>query len=259
MFTFANKIIRGVQWRTKLLREGIFVHPDELHVLPEQVHLRQLLEHLKVDCVFDVGANAGQYATMLRKKAKFTGRIVSFEPIPKLAAEIRQAAETDPSWEMEEVALANHNGHQEMNLMVRDQFSSLGTPDHEQTSRFIGMNEPTQRILVKTETLKSAYVRLKQKYGFQRPFLKMDTQGFDVEILKSGAEMASDFVGLQSELAVKKIYRESVDFREAISYYNQLGFELSAFVPNNGGHFPELIETDCIMVRSDLMKRQECR
>ena len=65
--------------------------------------------------------------------------------------------------------------------------------------------------------------------------------------------MLANFVGLQSELAIKKIYEEAIDFREAITSYEELGFVLSAFVPNNQGHFPLLVETDCIMVRKELI------
>ena len=39
---------------------------EELHLVHERVHLRRLFSHLGVDCVFDVGANRGQYAQMLR-------------------------------------------------------------------------------------------------------------------------------------------------------------------------------------------------
>jgi len=61
-------------------------------------------------------------------------------------------------------------------------------------------------------------------------------------------------VGLQSELAIKKIYESSVDFRDALTFYQSLGFELSALVPNNAGYFPVLIEIDCIMGRKDILK-----
>jgi hypothetical protein len=37
------------------------------------------------------------------------------------------------------------------------------------------------------------------------------------------------------------------DYRVALDFYQAAGFELSAFVPNNFGHFPELVEMDCIM------------
>src|SRR6185503_14223092 len=66
------------------------VDKRRLNLLPEQTHLRRLLAHLDVDCVFDVGANTGQYAEMLRRRAGFRGRIVSFEPIPEAASEVRR-------------------------------------------------------------------------------------------------------------------------------------------------------------------------
>ena len=69
----------------------------------------------------------------------------------------------------------------------------------------------------------------------------------------SGKEVAFHFVGLQSELAIKRIYERSLDFREALTFYQSLGFELSALIPNNAGHFPVLIEIDCIMGRKDIL------
>ena len=96
---------------------------------------------------------------------------------------------------------------------------------------------------------------LKRDLGFKAPFLKLDTQGLDVDIVRSGRDIMHEFVGLQSELSMRRIYEHSVDFREAISFYQGLGFELSALVPNNSGCFPLLVEMDCIMVRSDLLRR----
>ena len=52
---------------------------------------------------------------------------------------------------------------------------------------------------------------------------------------------------------MKKIYESSVDYREALTFYEKCGFSLSALVPNNAGFFPRLIEVDCIMMRTDLI------
>lgn len=225
----------------------------KLHVVWEYKHLAKLLKHFHVDCVFDVGANYGQYARMLRTKAKYRGLIISFEPIPDAAARLRALARNDPLWVIEECALSTDDGEKVFHVMQDSQFSSLNEPSSVDVKLFEGMNKIRRDIRVRTETLESALSRLRKKYDIHQPFLKMDTQGHDVSIVKSSPMALKQFMGLQSELSVKKIYENSCGFMEAISTYQELGFSLSAFIPNNVGHFPLLVETDCIMVRSDLV------
>lgn len=229
------------------------VDKRRIHLLPEQTHLRRLLTHLDVDCVFDVGANTGQYAQMLRRKARYGGRIISFEPLPEAAAAVRAKAGRDPLWALEQIALADIPGTRVFNVMAVSEFSSLSEPRTDEVSRLADLNRPVRRIMVEAETLATVLPRLQAQYGFRRPFLKMDTQGFDLAVLRGAGDVLSRFVGFQSELSVRRIYQQAVDFRDALNYYQSLGFDISAFIPNNGGHFPALIEIDCIMVRSDLM------
>ena len=117
------------------------------------------------------------------------------------------------------------------------------------------MNKVHESVTVNTKTLEAAYIELKSSHHFKNPYLKLDTQGFDVSIITSSSTVLNEFVAIQSELAVKKLYQHSIDFREAITIYQQYGFTLSAFVPNNAGHFPTLVETDCIMVNESLCKK----
>jgi FkbM family methyltransferase len=225
----------------------------DLFAHPEKDHLRQLFLKLNVDCVFDVGGNNGQYAQMLRRHAKFRGRIITFEPIPRLANLLRAQAKNDPLWIIQECALSSVDGEVQFNVMAGDQFSSLGTPKHDEVNYFTSNNRPVDRITVKSETLQTAYKRLATEHNFHSPYLKMDTQGFDVAVFKSGIGILHKFVGLQSELAIDKLYEESVGYKEALGIYENEGFLLSAMVPNNAGYFPRLVELDCIMVRKDLL------
>jgi FkbM family methyltransferase len=229
------------------------VDKRRIHLLPEQTHLRRLLAHLNVDCVFDVGANTGQYASMLRRRAGYERRIISFEPLPEAAAAVRRKASRDPLWTVEEIALADSAGTRVFNVMASSEFSSLSEPKSDEVSTLAHLNQPVRRIMVEAETLATALPRLQAQYGFSQPFLKMDTQGFDLAVLRGAGDILSRFVGFQSELSVRRIYQQAADFREALTFYQSLGFDISAFVPNNGGHFPALIEIDCIMVRRDLM------
>jgi FkbM family methyltransferase len=224
--------------------------PENVGVAFEEVHLKRFFSYFQIDCVFDVGANAGQYAELLRHRAEFKGPIISFEPIPDMLQHLKHKAERDLNWHIEPVALSETAGNAIFNVMAGSQFSSLLPPKHDEYDLFTERNRVTQSIPVVTSTLKIEYLKYKKKLGFSRPFLKMDTQGSDVAIVQSAEEIINEFVGLQSELSIKRLYENSPYFHEAISFYQSKGFELSAFVPNNAGHFPYLVETDCIMFRT---------
>lgn len=242
---------RTCLYKLKSLRLCDARHLNEV-VEPE--YLKKLFAHFAIDCVFDIGANAGQYASMLRKQVGYRGLILSFEPIPEMAERIRQASAADEQWQIEELAVSDANGTATFNIMVGSQFSSLSKPRHDETPTFQELNRVTKSIEVRTESLDSVFTRLQQKYGFTHPYLKMDTQGHDVAIARGSSSALPQFIGLQSELAIKKLYASSVDFREAITYYQGRGFELSALIPNNQGKFPELVECDCVMIKAALMK-----
>jgi FkbM family methyltransferase len=190
----------------------------------EPMHLRRLLQEYRVDCVFDVGANYGQYAELLRRKAKFEGLIISFEPMPAAASALRETAKGQRNWIIEEMAIAGTDDHRSLNIMESSQLSSLSEPRQDEVGIFRDSNRVKEVVSVRTENLATAYRRLQQAYQFQRPFLKLDTQGFDVEIVSSAKNVLREFIGLQSELAVKKLYANSVHFRSAITLYGGVRF-----------------------------------
>jgi FkbM family methyltransferase len=229
------------------------VPPHEVHGLPERLFLRRFLDHFAVDCVFDVGANAGQYATRLRREIGFTGHIISFEPIPEHAATLRAAAAADPHWHVEEAALDREAGPATFNIMAASEFSSLNDPMGDQPRVFEGQNAVARRVTVQRSTLAAELPRWRERLGFQRPFLKMDTQGHDLAVVEGAGERIGEFLGLQSELAVVPLYKGSPGFAEMLERLGALGFALSALVPNNDAPFPLLVEIDCVMVRRDLV------
>lgn len=216
--------------------------------LIEPAHLRRFLRHFDIDCVFDVGANEGQYARRLRKLG-FTGLILSFEPHPEIFKRLEEASRADPLWAVHEVALDAEARHLQFNLMSSTQFSSLHSPDNGETGRFEDLNKIARSVSVTTATLDDLFPQLRATYGFTRPFLKLDTQGHDLQVIKGGLNITEQLIGLQSELSIIRIYEDSPDFVESLSFYRSLGFKLSSLVPNNAGHFPDLVEMDCIMFR----------
>jgi FkbM family methyltransferase len=223
-----------------------------LYTAWEANHLRRLLADLGVDCVFDIGANRGQYAEMLRRDVHYRGLIISFEPMPGAASELRAKAAGSSDWSIEEVAIGGESGQQAFNIMVKDQFSSLSQPSDAETTLFQGLNRVKETVTVAVERLDAAFHRLQKQHGFTRPFLKMDTQGYDIRIVTASPDATRQFLGIQTELSVKRLYEASAHISESLDAYERLGFELSALVPNNAGHYPKLVECDGILLRRDL-------
>lgn len=211
---------------------------------PEQ--LQRFLTSFKIDCVLDVGANVGQYAERLRHIG-FKGLIVSFEPIPAAASAILKAKGGEKLWIVKQIALDSHSRTLDFNVMKSTEFSSLHEPDNSGTAAFRDINSVEEKISLRTQTLAQVLPALQAEFGFTRPFLKMDTQGHDVAVVQGAGSLISQFVGLQSELALTPLYQGAERYYEALEYYRSVGFKLCGLIPNNAGHFPDLNEVDCLM------------
>jgi FkbM family methyltransferase len=232
---------------------NLVIPPAELYQSPERLHLTRLFRYLGVDCVFDVGANVGQYATMLRDRIGYRGDIVSYEPNPEVAASLRKNASNDPKWHVETLALDCEAGPGAFNIMAGSEYSSLLKPAADQPSLFGEDNRVIKEIEVTRATLAGELTRWQAKLGFRHPFLKLDTQGNDAAVIEGAKESLTAFVGVQSELAIRGLYEGAPGYSQALSLLRSRGFVLSALVPNNAGHFPVLVEIDCIVVREDLL------
>jgi FkbM family methyltransferase len=223
----------------------------KLYQAPERIHLSRFFPYFGVDCVFDVGANEGQYATFLREAVNFTGPIISFEPIPEIADVLRAKSVVDRDWYVEQLALDRESGPAIFNVMVDSEFSSLRKPFIGQPDLFDQKNAVLRQVEVMRTTIAVELQRWQTKLGFKRPYLKMDTQGNDLAVVEGAGDALGAFVGVQSELTIRRLYEGADDFASAIEAYRDKGFELSALVPNNAGHFPILVEIDCVMFRGD--------
>ena len=219
---------------------------------PLAMCLRELFELLDVDLVLDVGANVGQYRNFLRAEVGYTGRIVSFEPIPRNVARLHECATADPRWRIEPYALGAVAGPANFNVAAESVFSSFLKPTEESSSLFSGQSAITERIDVDVRTLDEVLPALEREFATRRPYLKLDTQGYDLEVVRGAVESMSRFCGLQTEASVKPIYCDMPDYATTIRELEALGFVLTGMFPVASGTFPRLVEFDCVMVAAAL-------
>lgn len=219
-----------------------------IHSELEAMHVGEFLAHYRVETVFDIGANAGDYAMMLRRRVGFTGRIVSCEPNPDLALRLRKTAANDPKWIIEPCAVGRSAERVRLNITRDDHFSSLLAPTDAETRLFTEAMAIEREVEVEMTTLEA----LIAKYGKGPVYAKIDTQGSEQAIIEGAGKALSQISALQLELSFKRIYDGAWLFEQALARLNSLGFELSALFPNTPPPFPHLIEMDGIFRNTSL-------
>jgi FkbM family methyltransferase len=213
--------------------------------------LRDLLATLRIDCVFDVGANVGQYANHLRTLG-YRGRILSFEPGPSMFARLERMAAADPLWEAFPFALGEKDGAFAFNIMKMDTMSSFLEPDSAGDAVYEQINVVERVVEVEMRRLADEYDRLLAQYGFERPFLKLDTQGFDLNVVRGAGDRIGRFVAILSEVASRRLYAGSPPLRESLETLEASGFNLVGLYKVRQEELLDPREFNCYVVRQDL-------
>jgi FkbM family methyltransferase len=233
----------------RLVRDG---PPSPANLSPEDAGLRQILTHLGITVVFDVGAHVGQYATRLRNVG-YRGRIVSFEPQAAAFAFLSQKAMLDPQWEVVRLALGDCEAEQNLNIAENSWSSSFLTASTGVLEIEAGIGQVSKEIvLVKTlDQVCQEFVG-----PSDRVFLKIDAQGYEPQILMGARSLLVGCSAVQMEMALFLSYQGQKSFPEMMEYMSESGFRLAhlerGFWDARSGF---LMEADGIFVRADEIAR----
>lgn len=188
----------------------------------------RILEQERVSCVLDVGANVGQYAKRLRRDG-YTGRILSFEPVAAVHAELVAAARPDARWRVApRMALGAADGEAVIEVSAESDMSSLRP-----------QSDLLQRVSPSSEIIGREPVTLRRLDGVadvelglgDRAFLKIDTQGSEADVLAGATGLLPRLVGIQLELSFRPLYDGEPDYRAMIWALGEAGFEPALFLP----------------------------
>jgi FkbM family methyltransferase len=211
-------------------------------------HLAALFERYAVDCVLDVGANLGQYRDLIRDDVGFAGPIVSFEPVDTYATHLRQRAQADPRWSVQGYALGSADGSADINVTRSPGLNSFLAPRGDVVTDIWNDESIVATERVQIRALDEVIEGLRTQIGFSRPYLKLDTQGFDLEALRGAERSLASMCALQTEASIRPIYKGMPDYREVIEFTGAKGFDLSGMFPVTVDPQLRLVEFDCVMV-----------
>ena len=162
---------------------------------------RGVLASLSLETIVDVGAHTGQFS-LLARELHPRARIVAFEPLPVAAARYRRLFAGDPNVTLHQVAIAPWRGTATMHVSASDDSSSLLPITPRQVLRFPG-----------TEEREETTVETAPPDAFLAPadvtapaLLKIDVQGFELEVLRASRPMLGAFEHVYVEASFEVLY-----------------------------------------------------
>jgi FkbM family methyltransferase len=210
------------------------------------VSAAQFLSKNEVELVLDVGANVGQFAHATRISG-YNGPLWSFEPVKAIFNKLAHKSRKDAQWKASNFAVGAKEGAATIHVSALSLFSSI-KPYTRAATDF----DPRSRTAYDEE------VRVKTLDGIvdsntKNIFLKVDTQGFEQEVLAGAADVLKRCVGVQLELSIEHLYEDVWSFGEALAYLETMGFVPAQIRPVNfSRQFPaSAVEFDCIFRRAE--------
>ena len=213
----------------KVIRRFLLSLGWDLHRLrPGNSDSSQLLaafNHVQANLLFDIGANIGQFSKDFRL-AGFTGQIISFEPLSDAHSNLTKAVHSDPAWVVHpRSAVGDIDDDIEINIAANSWSSSVLPMLEAHTSAAPNSSYISSEItpLVRLDTVAKLYLT-----ADSRLFIKIDTQGFEWQVLDGAPETLKIAHGVLLELSLVPLYEGQRLWREIIVRLEAEGFTLWA-------------------------------
>lgn len=228
MKQFLKNAVRALGFEVRRIEPG--------RDLPSFVHSQS------ISLVLDVGANVGQFAMHLRERG-YDGKIVSFEPISDVFSQLSKNAANDRNWQIVNSALGAASGSTTINVSEETVFSSILRQTDYAVDSFAGAR-PTRQEEIKLLKLDEVF-----DYPGERILLKIDTQGYERDVLEGAANSLRSIEAVWLELPIVHLYQGVWGLEEAVSYMSERGFILSQIAPVNARWEDPVLEVDCLFRR----------
>ena len=216
-----------------------------------QAEIYNAIKKVKTNIIFDIGANTGQFGLEVRQRG-YEGKIISFEPLTIARKKLLENVSGDISWIVHDrTAIGDYMGVIEINIS-KNSFSSSVLPmlnshsDVEPNSVYIG-SEKTSVITL--DSIADKYLNKSSNC-----FIKIDTQGYEWQVLNGAHKTLSKAKGIICELSLLPLYDGQQLWREIIERLEKEGFVLwalhKAFSDKNNGR---TLQLDGVFLRKDVI------
>lgn len=187
--------------------------------------LSTILKLLKIDHVFDIGANEGQFAREIRENG-YNGKIVSFEPLTSARKKLLALAEHYPGWQVhEQSAIGDYDGEIEINIANNSVSSSIlpmleSHSNADKSSAYVG----SERVpIFMLDSISNRYFEKNSNL-----LIKIDTQGYEWQVLDGARETLKRAQVVLCELTLVPLYHGQRLWKDIVDRLDKQGFMLWA-------------------------------
>ena len=212
-------------------------------------NLQKILNHFKINFIIDVGAFTGSYAQSVRRFG-YKGKILSFEPILNSHKILKDNSKNDTNWAVyKNIALGEKKSTKHIFVSGKSDSSSFLKIKKEHLKL-----EPESKIIKKEKVEVDKLddiIKNYKKIDLKKTILKIDTQGYEFEVLKGSTNILKKVKLLQIELSLTELYEGQKSHEKIIHHLKKMKFKTWCLIPGfknkkNG----KLLQYDIIMYKS---------
>ncbi|WP_286281408.1 FkbM family methyltransferase [Polynucleobacter sp. HIN8] len=207
---------------------------------------------LNIDLLIDIGANTGQTAIQARHDG-YKNQILSFEPLLDAHKSLCKNSANDSRWYVfRRCALGSSPSISLINVAGNSGSSSIldMLPRHIKAapeSQYSSSQE------VEVITLDSIFSEISKNHV--NIFLKIDTQGYEHEVLAGSINALQKIKAVQLELSTTQLYASQYLYDYFFDFFKKNDYQLWGLTPGfSDPRTGELLQFDALFVRPDRFK-----
>ena len=187
-----------------------------------------LINTFGIDYILDVGANAGQFGKYIRKMG-YGKNIVSFEPINEAYHRLLHNISSDKFWEAKNYGLGAEVGKKVINISKNSFSSSI----KETLPLHLNVHPNSSSISKQDIDIYTIDKFIEENIDIDKHnlMLKIDTQGFEEEVLNGAHKSLEKMKIVVLEMSVEPLYSEQKLIAYFLEKMTNLGFKLSIIEP----------------------------
>ena len=196
-----------------------------------------------IDFILDIGAHKGQFINKVRQ-AGFTGKIISFEPQKDIHKELGKIIKNDTECILHpRCAIGEKNKLETLNIFSETQCSSILNPNKE----LFNLDNTIKKIRTEECEVFSLDYIIDNYYNItENTYLKIDTQGYDKNVLDGFKKNIKKIKFIQIEAGLYKLYENEEYYEYFINLFKSIDYELWDIKPFAFNKLGGLVQFDLI-------------